>query len=423
LANYLYTYIKAEPAFRYMVDNYREPEDFLSDDSFLTWYFKTGPEQEKAWDLWISANPDRKELVQQAVELLNATLVPEKEVPLQQVRKAEDSLMQKIKALPQTQALPQGQTQPQGQAHPQALVPAEADPSNIGSPAGSQESPSRYNSLFNERLAGGKKQENLPEQPAEAIPTLTSAKVITPFRWMAAATVLILLTSGLLLTRFFRSRRPEVRTEYGQVSQQHLPDGTEVIMNANSRLTYSSGWEDGTDREVWVNGEAFFHVTKTPLKSRFIVHTDQFDVIVTGTQFNVVNRNHEANVMLQEGSVIINTKDGKTLHMVPGDFVEFKNTRQLEKIQVKDDSLLAWREQKLVFNKTPLKDIATIINEQYGVPVKLAVGEECPYMQTVSGIMPNNNLDVLLQALVATSEFNVTRASGNDTITIKSHCQ
>jgi transmembrane sensor len=404
-----------------MVDNYREPEDFLSDDSFLTWYFKTGPEQEKVWDLWISANPDRRELVQQAVELLSATLVMEKKVPVQQIKKAEDALMQKIKALPEAQRLPE--TQRLTETRP--LI--EIDPSKTAPPVesspGSPESTSSYNSLFNERLSRGNKQEVLPEYEGKAISASTSAKVITPFRWMAAASVLILLLSGLLLTKFFRSQRPEVKTEYGQISQQHLPDGTEVIMNANSRLTYSSGWKDGTDREVWVNGEAFFHVTKTPMKSRFIVHTDRFDVIVTGTQFNVVNRNNKANVMLQEGSVIINTKDGKTLHLVPGDFVEFNNSDKLEKMPVKDDSLLAWKEQKLVFNKTPMKDVATIINEQYGIPVKLAVGDECPYMQTVSGIMPNNNLDVLLQALVATSEFKVTRVTGVDTIIIKSHCQ
>ena len=34
-------------------------------------------------------------------------------------------------------------------------------------------------------------------------------------------------------------------------------------------------------REVWLSGEAYFHVAKTPLKSRFIVHLNHFDIIVT----------------------------------------------------------------------------------------------------------------------------------------------
>jgi len=110
--------------------------------------------------------------------------------------------------------------------------------------------------------------------------------------------------------------------------------------------------------------------------------------------------------MLQEGSVIIHTPDGRELHMTPGDFVEF-NSEQLIKRQVKNDSAIAWKEQKLIFDKTPLRDIVTIINDHYGIPVRVAadsIGDK-----TVTGILPNNNLDVLLQALEATSDFQVVR--------------
>ncbi len=44
-------------------------------------------------------------------------------------------------------------------------------------------------------------------------------------------------------------------------------------------------------------------VKKTTEKRRFIVHTGGMDIIVTGTQFNVVNRDGERNVLLKEGSV------------------------------------------------------------------------------------------------------------------------
>jgi len=84
---------------------------------------------------------------------------------------------------------------------------------------------------------------------------------------------------------------------------------------------------------------------------------------------------------------------------------------------VKQDSLVAWKEQKLVFDKTPLRDLATIINDQYGVHIKLA--EESIGDSTISAILPNNNLDVLLQALKATSEFDVIK--DGDSITIKAH--
>ena len=389
-----------------MVENFREPEDLLSDESFLSWYFKTGVGENTAWEQWMASSPEHKALVSQAVELLNKTRLREREISLSQQQRAEAALMAKIIALPATRAAasypdPHMAESRAAASHPDQYIPGTA---HIDLPTDQQ--PDQF-------ITEGRTSE-------DGIPATRVIPIYRDRRWIAAACILVALTTGLYLTRYLKPSGQQVVTAYGQIKQQQLPDGTEVIMNANSRLTYSSGWQVGADREVWVTGEAYFHVRRTPEKSRFIVHTDHFDVIVTGTQFNVVNRHGKANVMLQEGSVTLHMKDGREIKMAPGDFVAW-DSDQPEKRPAKNDSLLAWKEQKLVFNKTPLQDLATIINEQYGVPVKLSI--ECPHMGTVSGIMPNNNLDVLLQALVATSEFDVIRTPGNDTITIKAYCQ
>lgn len=356
-----------------MLDNYREPEELLSDESFLAWYFNTEEDKGRV-EQWMAANPGGRELVQQAVDLLNTMRLPEKEIPAQQVDRAETALMRKIGALSDTDRI----------ADASITAPVDFSP------------------------------EFSPSVEKTAIPLYKDR------RWIAAASILILLAAGLVLTRsgYIRPGQPEVKTAYGQISRQQLPDGTEVTMNANSRLNYTSGWKEGADREVWVNGEAFFHVSKTPLKSRFIVHTDHFDIIVTGTQFNVVNRHGKDNVLLQEGSIILHTRDGKDLHLTPGDFVEFTSD-QLAKRPAKNDSVLAWKEQRLVFDKTPLRELITIINEQYGIPVRLA--EDSIGDRTISAILPNNNLNVLLQSLEATSEFDVVRQEGG--IIIKAHTQ
>jgi len=77
------------------------------------------------------------------------------------------------------------------------------------------------------------------------------------------------------------------------------------------------------------------------------------------------------------------------------------------KRSVKPDSVIAWKDHKLSFYDTPLRDVVSIIKEQYGVTVRLdgkTVGNK-----TVSGIMPNDNLDVLLQSLEAIPDFQVIR--------------
>jgi transmembrane sensor len=233
-------------------------------------------------------------------------------------------------------------------------------------------------------------------------------------RWIAAAAVLAIVAGIYLVRPLLVHSTPELHTAYGEVRESHLPDGSSVVVNADSKLVFSQGWEDGKDREVWLTGEAFFHVARTPLKSRFIVHVNHFDIIVTGTQFNVVNRQDKANVMLKEGSVTLHTEEGKDLKMVPGDFVEYRSS--LEKKIVRNDSVLAWKEHKLIFDGTPLRDLITIIRENYGVTV-VTDGEL--EEKKLYGIMPNDNLDVLLLALQSTGDFDIIH-EGNK-ILIKAH--
>jgi len=96
--------------------------------------------------------------------------------------------------------------------------------------------------------------------------------------WMAAASIVLLGITLFGLLRFLDHGKASFATNYGQVSTYSLPDGTEVMLNANSQVKLGTKWEDGAgDREIWLNGEAFFHVKKTSARDRFIVHTNELD--------------------------------------------------------------------------------------------------------------------------------------------------
>ena len=355
-----------------MSKTYAGVEDLLSDESFLSWYFKTDPRAVRQWEQWIAESSDRLARVQQAVEFLLSLQLEEPLLKTDQITQAESQLLEKIRQAENRLAPSSGLR----------TVPVETG-------AGSSAEPGFETPAFH----------RLPQR-----------------RWWMAAASVIVLAAGLYGGYRWLTPRPELHTAYGEVKENKLPDGTEVVVNADSKIIYSAGWKDGKDREVWLNGEAFFHVSKTPLKSRFIVHTGHFDIIVTGTQFNVVNREDKANIMLKEGSVILRTHEGKELKMVPGDFVEY-NSDRLEKKLVKNDSVVAWKEHKLIFDNTPVRDLVKIIHEHYGVTVQLSgdsIGEK-----TISGILPNDNLEVLLQALEATADFEVVREGNN--ILIRQH--
>jgi len=223
-------------------------------------------------------------------------------------------------------------------------------------------------------------------------------------RWWLSAAAVLAAVAGLAIWKYSNSKEV-LATNYGQLSQHVLPDGSEVMLNANSTVTLGENWDNG-DREVWLKGEAFFHVKKTSAVQRFIVHTDLMDVIVTGTQFNVITRDDKSSVLLTEGSVTVLSKEGKEIKMVPGDFVEIE-TNKVEKKTANEEAILAWKENRLYFDNTFMKDAAKMISAHYGVKVKLA--DDSVGMKTLNGMMPNDNLDVLLKALEATAEFRITR--------------
>ena len=235
--------------------------------------------------------------------------------------------------------------------------------------------------------------------------------------WKIAVAAAVVAVAGIFV---FRSadRPAEIKSAYGQLSTNQLPDGSTLILNANSTASLSSDWHGNHDREVWLEGEAFFKVAKTPEKKRFIVHTGNLDVIVTGTQFNVSSREHRTTVLLTEGSVTIRMKDGSEVKMKPGDFIDMNNEQYALK-QVNEENVLAWKDNRMAFDSTSIEDVAKTISNHYGV--KVVLGDDSVRQQSITAIMKNNNLDELLKAIEMATPVTITKTK--DQITISSNMQ
>jgi transmembrane sensor len=226
-------------------------------------------------------------------------------------------------------------------------------------------------------------------------------------RWWIGAAAAVLLLAGAFTIFQLGQSKPAIDTTFGEVRSNQLPDGSTMILNANSTAELSDGWDNENDREIWLEGEAFFKVTKTPKRSRFIVHAGNLDVIVTGTQFNVQHRDNKTTVLLTEGSVIIRTKDGKELAMRPGDFVEM-NDQLVQHKSAREENVLAWKENLMAFDNTSITEAAKIISNHYGVKVTLQDNVATTTIP-LTGIMPNNNLEDLLKAIEVAANIRITR--------------
>ena len=151
----------------------------------------------------------------------------------------------------------------------------------------------------------------------------------------------------------------------GQTYKLALADGTNVMLNAESELTFPSEF-DTDRREVFLKGEAFFQVTHNE-KAPFIVHTDQLDVQVLGTTFNVSGYNNEnmLKVTLVEGSIRIH-QQGDSVKIRPNEQYNYNKNPREKRVQTVDTELFtSWVNDEYIFKDTTLDEIFNRINHWY----------------------------------------------------------
>lgn len=197
------------------------------------------------------------------------------------------------------------------------------------------------------------------------------------YRYSVAATILALI--GLVF--FYNSPKPNsYSTAYGEYKNIELPDGSQVTLGANSKLRLGDDWTLAVDRKVWLEGEAYFNVK--PIKStktKFTVITNDVNVEVLGTSFNVDNRKADTKVILDEGKIKLNIKDNlnQQLLLNPGEKVVYvSKSRKLPKKAIAKKEETSWRDGVMIYTNTPLNVVLSKIEDIHGIHLKLKPQDE-----------------------------------------------
>ena len=159
-------------------------------------------------------------------------------------------------------------------------------------------------------------------------------------------------------------------TPYGKRSKILLADGTLVHLNSGSTFIYPSTFDGVSKREVYLEGEAYFEVFKDK-KRKFIVQTKYKVVEVLGTKFNVLVDLNETyfETVLVEGSVSVNTNDGKRILMPAQSYSIIGNKK--EKIKsVNSSNYISWIKGKMKFQDHSLSDVIKQIERIYNIEVR-----------------------------------------------------
>ena len=165
----------------------------------------------------------------------------------------------------------------------------------------------------------------------------------------------------------------EIKIPYGKTFEITLSDGTQVFMNAGSSLKYPVQFIKGHHREVVLEGEAFFDVTKDK-KHPFIVKTRGVDVKVLGTKFNVSSYKEDAdiNTVLVEGSVSLSNTGmpNNNTMLVPGEKGTWNSQKTAIAVKKVDTRIYTeWMTGEIVFRKTAFKDIIIKLERSYNVAI------------------------------------------------------
>ncbi|WP_162613786.1 MULTISPECIES: FecR family protein [unclassified Butyricimonas] len=147
----------------------------------------------------------------------------------------------------------------------------------------------------------------------------------------------------------------------------NLADGTKVWLNADSELKYPTRFT-GTERVVYLKGEAYFQVTYNA-KQPFIVMSEGQTIRVLGTSFAVRNYENEERVLttLEEGRVRVSAGE-QNVELRPGNQAVLTDGR-LDVKEVNTSEYTAWHKGKYVFVDKPLGEIMSTLSRWYDMTV------------------------------------------------------
>lgn len=253
--------------------------------------------------------------------------------------------------------------------------------------------------------------------------SIARVKPLFPFSRTAAA-VAILILAGLAVLFYWNntSQTETFRTAFGERKQLQLPDGTQVELNAHSQIQLGKNWKRG-DREVWLEGEAFFTVTKRT-GSRFIVHTQGLDIEVLGTQFNVNTRRENTQVLLEEGKVKLHARNhqnnNEEIYLQPGELAAYsKKTGHITKQQLeRTANYLSWKEGYLIYEHATIAEVVQDIQATYGMDVRIT--DSLLLEKTIRGALPTDNLNEFLTMVETLFEVEATRSDDEIRLELKS---
>lgn len=344
--------------------NRYKTEDFVLDPDFRKWVMTSTAESNVFWENWIQHNPDKLDTVKEARDIVLSM----SKVSYQPSTNLEDEIWASVK---------------NGAA-----------------------------------LQEQKKTNVIPLSPASVLDKPKEEDGISAWRYLkiAAAACIVLAGSIFFYTNYLENQKAELAelkapeetiiksNPKGQKSTIMLSDGTKVILNSESELTYTTGYGK-KDRKVTLSGEAFFEVAENPDKP-FTVQTNHLNTTALGTSFNVLAYENEfEEVSLLSGKVRVEKNRDNKHHeiLTPGEMIQLDREVNMVKKAFDPEHKAMWRNGILYLKDTPFDVTIAKLERWYGVDFKIEKGPSKSL--TCNGRFDNEYLSNVLTSLGYSAGF------------------
>jgi ferric-dicitrate binding protein FerR (iron transport regulator) len=216
---------------------------------------------------------------------------------------------------------------------------------------------------------------------------------------------ILIITFGVYFT-FFNSDKVEIKTLLAEKTTLSLPDLSEVLMNADSEITYNEDFWDA-NRNLNLNGEAYFKVAKG---KTFNVKTTNGTITVVGTEFNVKSRKNYFEVICYEGVVNV-TSDTIVRQLKASETFRILNKKFTQDKVI--DTEPQWTSNRSNFKVVPLKEVFAELERQYNVKVVI---NSVDASRLFTGGFVNNNIKNALNSITKPMNLTFEISSSNQVL-------
>lgn len=225
-----------------------------------------------------------------------------------------------------------------------------------------------------------------------------------------AAVLVAGLTIAFTVAKFaFKPATITQVTAKGEKKEIFLEDGSVIVLNSNSSVTYPEEFE--STRNIELVGQAYFKVFRD-VKRPFIVQTHDVKVRVLGTSFDINSYNHhDTKVSVITGKVEVTSPTGKKVRITKNQQADLIKNSDLKISKENSDDKIAWISNTIILKNTKLSETVKIIENWYNVDIVIEDQELNDL--TISGKFKDEKLENVLESIAYLKQLKINYTTKN----------